>query len=153
VRSISAVFASLRAPLVNQRWSWGAQRPTDGAVFLRVWQDLKFMRNGDSFFVVDARLKDDQHSTGYQERVRHLDTVRQGAPCYLVMCSVKDVNASPRVIADFNDSEVFVGAELIETSADFDFPGGTAQHVRALATEGATWIKRGRRIPIAEIAP
>ena len=33
------LFATLGAPLANVRWSWGAVRPADGAVILRVWKD------------------------------------------------------------------------------------------------------------------
>ena len=35
------LFAKLGAPLANPRWSWGAIRTTDGAVFSRVWQDSR----------------------------------------------------------------------------------------------------------------
>ena len=44
--SISGLFTLLGAPLANNRWSWGSQRASDGAVFLRVWQDLKFDKDG-----------------------------------------------------------------------------------------------------------
>src|SRR5690349_4774791 len=33
---MTMLFAALRAPLRNARWSWGAQR-ADGAIFLRQW--------------------------------------------------------------------------------------------------------------------
>jgi hypothetical protein len=52
--TISSLFQSLGAPLANTRWSWGAQRSSDGAVFLRVWQDLKFIQEGRAYYMVDA---------------------------------------------------------------------------------------------------
>lgn len=149
--SISNFFASLGAPLVNQRWSWGSQRASDGVVFLRVWQDLKFMENSDAFYMVDARSNDDTHSAGYTERVRHLDCVRAGARCLLVMCTAKDVEAAPRTIDGFNESEVFTGVALRDTPADFVFPSGTADHVRHYARDGATWVRRDQRLPIEAV--
>jgi hypothetical protein len=37
--TLSQLFEQLGAPLANVRWSWGAVRESDSAVFLRVWQD------------------------------------------------------------------------------------------------------------------
>ncbi len=37
--SQAELFETLGAPLKNVRWSWGGVRKSDGAVFLRVWQD------------------------------------------------------------------------------------------------------------------
>ena len=44
--STSSFFASLGAPLVNSRWSWGARRSSDGAIFLRVFQEEKWIADG-----------------------------------------------------------------------------------------------------------
>jgi hypothetical protein len=150
--SISSLFRALGAPLSNTRWSWGAQRASDGAVFLRVWQDLKFMTDGLSYYMVDARSKDDRHSPGHPERTRHVDSVRAGASCYLVMCTAKDVETSPREISDFNAEEVFIGVEVLDTPADFAFPPNTGPHVRRSAENGATWILRGSRLPVSSVA-
>lgn len=48
----SAFFAMLGAPLHNVRWSWGAVRPEDGAVFLRVWTDRMRPRDDVQFVQV-----------------------------------------------------------------------------------------------------
>ena len=37
--SPSELLRRLGAPILNVVWSWGAVRPADGVVFLRVWQD------------------------------------------------------------------------------------------------------------------
>jgi hypothetical protein len=44
--TLTEFFAYLEAPLANQRWSWGAVRPSDGAVLLRVWQDEQRKMDG-----------------------------------------------------------------------------------------------------------
>ena len=150
--SISGFFNSLGAPLANNRWSWGAQRPSDGAVFLRVWQDLKFVDDGQIFMLVASAGIEDSQRLGAQERARHVASIRRGAPCYLVMCVAKDVGASPRAILEFNDDELFVGAEIIDTPSDFELPLRTAKHVRNLTQNGATWIRLGPRAPMAIVA-
>lgn len=48
------LFAYLRAPLSNPRWSWGSVRAADGAVFLLVWQDEHKKIEGKPFTCVNA---------------------------------------------------------------------------------------------------
>jgi hypothetical protein len=152
--SISGLFSTLGAPLVNNRWSWGAQRRTDNAVFLRVWQDLKFIdEEGRSFMLVDARSNDETHSPGYRERLGHLDLIRSGAPCFMIMCSAKDTAASPRTIDDYDDVDVFVGGQIVDTPADFRFPDKTSKHVLGFTGSGAAWIERVGRKRVADVAP
>lgn len=151
--SISSFFQRLDAPLANNRWSWGSQRLSDGAVFLRVWQDLKFVEDGQAYMLVDARTHDDTDSLGYHERVRHLQSVRDGAPCFLVMCVAKDVEASPRTIKEFNDLEVFVGGGIVDTPVDFVFPRQTSPHVLPFCEDGATWVRLSGRRPIRDLTP
>jgi hypothetical protein len=150
--SISSLFRAVGAPLVNARWSWGSQRASDGAVFLRVWQDLKFMSDGLSYYMVDAHSKDERHSPGYPERQRHVESVRAGASCYLVMCTAKHVESSPREISDFNAEELFIGANVLDTPPDFVFPPRTMPHVLYYAEDGATWILRGSRVPVSSVS-
>ena len=134
--SISSFFSKLGAPLKNVRWSWGAVRDGDGAVFLRVWQDRKFV---DDERVPVMQITDHEkyanapYKPGWEERLKHIELVRKGAKCYLVMCRAKDPNVSPREIAGWNKREVFVGGELREVKGD-------------------TWIEAIRRVPISEIA-
>ena len=87
----------------------------------------------------------------YPERVRHVESVRAGASCYLVMCTAKDVELSPREISDFNAEEVFIGAAVLDTPSDFTFPPNTALHVRRFAEDGAAWILRGSRLPLSSV--
>ena len=149
--SISSFFAQLGAPLANVRWSWGARRPQNGAVFLRVWQDLKLMRGDATWMLILEPWMNDRKIRGHEERRQHVAAIRAGAPCYLIMCTAADVAASPRRIADFNDTEVFAGGELLDTAPGFEYPPGTPPHVRTLTAAGATWIGRGARIPVRDL--
>jgi len=128
--SVTEVFQRLGAPLRNQRRSWGAVRAEDGTVFLRVWQDEGRIAAGKyltqiGYSGIDAGI------TGFDERMRHIELIRAGAPCYLVMCEAKDVDETPRDIKATNDREVFKGGPLLEV-------------------DGEIWIERVQRVPIKE---
>ncbi len=118
--SLTAYFKRLGAPLKNSRWSWGAVRESDGAIFLRVWQDQKVRLDGKTYMMVthhDAYVGNES-SPGYRERLQHVSLARAGRPVYMIMCSVDDPEASPRKIKSFNKNDVFVGGELIERDGD-----------------------------------
>ena len=132
--SISSLFAKLGAALHNPRWSWGAVRASDGAVFLRVWQDRKVVNNRIPVMMITHHEKfaDDSENLGYQERLKHVELIRLGAKCYMVMCVAENPSASPRNIKSFNDKEVFIGGDLCEMDGD-------------------TWVKVKERVPISDI--
>ncbi|MRK22947.1 hypothetical protein FUT48_20205 [Pseudomonas sp. JG-B] len=119
-RSITQFFAALGAPLRMVRQSWGAVR-ADGAVFLRVWQDRCEKRDGIRYVQLTHLEKygGDNSNFGYTERRSHVDLIREGAPCYLVMCLAKDPDASPRDIKSFNGDAVFVGGVLKQFDEDW----------------------------------
>jgi hypothetical protein len=134
VTAPSELFRRFGAPLANTVWSWGAVRQSDGAVFLRVWQDRE-KRIGDTWCTMvlhDVAASPDPGNLGRQERMRHLDLIRNGAVCYLVMCEARDVDASPRSIKSINDRELFVGGRLLEMDGDL-------------------WIERVRRVAVREL--
>ena len=116
--SISSFFASLGAPLVNSRWSWGAQRPFDGAIFLRVFQEEKWIGDGRLHMAIGwgVELTADGQRPGYHERMRHVAAIRAGAPCFMVMCSAQDPTAPPGSwrIAFFDEDELRVGGKLVD---------------------------------------
>lgn len=118
--SLTEFFKQLGAPLANSRWSWGAQRASDGAVFLRVWQDRKRFEGERRYMLIDRHGDDPNASRnlGYQERLKHIAAIRSGAACYLVMCIARDVDATPRAVQDFHDQDIFVGGELVEKDGD-----------------------------------
>ena len=129
--SLTSFFERLGAPLANSRWSWGAQRPHDGAVFLRVWQDEKFVAEGVLHMLIDRDPVGDAR-LGHQERRRHSELIRAGARCFLVMCTAVDVDASRRKIASFNEDEVFIGVQIVEK-------------------DGSIWIQVKGRSPVSEV--
>ena len=134
--SVTNFFKNLGAPLKNTRWSWGAVRGADGAVFLRVWQDRKFIENKAVFMMLTHHEKyaDDSQNLGYQERLAHVRLVENGADCFMIMCLAEDPEASPRKIKSYNSKELFVGGELREKDGD-------------------VWIRVEKRIPVAEVKP
>jgi hypothetical protein len=134
--SLTEMFASLGAPLANQRWSWGAERPSDGAVFLRVWQDESKKLDGRRSVRLTANsfFADKLDNLGNAERLRHVNLIRSGRSAYLVMCVAVDPRLEPRTISKFNGHEVFVGGVL----ADF---------------EGDAWIELASRRPVSEVRP
>ena len=132
---IGALFARAGAPLNNVRWSWGAVRPADGAVFLRVWQDDQKMLDGKCYVRLTANqifAKDNPSNLGYRERARHVQLVQQGKPLFMIMCRARDPQAHPRRIAGFNDHELFVGGEWKECN-------------------GEVWAELADQIPIGEV--
>ena len=130
--SPTAMFRKLRAPLTNQFWSWGAVRE-DGTVFLRVWQDERYPKNGKHFvrLINHAAYAGNAANLGYQERLRHLQMIKDGAPAYLILCKAVDTNARPREIASFDEREVVKLGELVVI--DGDEWGEIAGRVKATA--------------------
>jgi hypothetical protein len=127
-------FAMLGAPLVNVRWSWGAIRKRDTTVFLRVWDDDVKTREGRQFVRVcrTASQVDSTH-LGHRERIKHVDRVRGGARCYLVMCTAVDPAEVPRRVLQFNDKEVFTGGAVEQLDDHW-------------------WIERLSAVPVGEVA-
>lgn len=133
--TITGFFHMLRAPLKNSRWSWGAIRPSDGAVFLRVWRDQKLIEQDTTYVkIIDAAWRPgvQENHAGYRERQSHVATIRQGAPCYLIMCRAKDPKAAPRRIESFYSAHVFRGGSLIER-------------------DGVTYIQEAAKLTVAEL--
>lgn len=121
--SITALFEKLGAPLANSRWSWGGIRE-DGSVVLRVWQN-ETKRIGDKTHVQlthRAVFAGREDNLGYQERNRHVEHIRAGAHCYMVMCEPKSTQAVPREIKSFNEREFFLAGEAIEYHGDLWAP-------------------------------
>jgi len=116
--SQAELFETLGAPLKNVRWSWGGVRKSDGAVFLRVWQDGTKKINGKRYIwiSVESPLGND---LGENERMDHLKLVQAGHPCYLVMCQAVDTSATPRAIQSFNRNEVFETGDTILDDGDY----------------------------------
>lgn len=121
--SISALFEQVGAPLTNIRWSWGAVRQ-DGAIVLRVWQNETQRINGRTYIQLTHHqaFVGKEGDRGYQERLRHVEQIQDGAKCYLVMCEPMDVKEIPRHIKAFNERELFLAGEIVELAGDFWVP-------------------------------
>lgn len=125
----SDFFELLGAPLHNTRWSWGSIRH-DGTVFLRVWQD-GFRKHEDQRYIritKHEKFIDDPNNLGYQERIGHVELIRKGAKCIMVMCEADPDKLPQRIVKNFNSNEVFLGGKTIQLDGD-------------------TWIELGARVP------
>lgn len=133
--SQKALFERLGAPLKNTRWSWGAVRQSDGAVFLRVWQDETSKLAGALFVRVTAYdyfPAHDPDNLGWLERLEHLERVKEGAKTYLIMCRADDPNVHPRKVASFNERELFLGGDVREVYGD-------------------VWVQLYERVPVQDV--
>jgi len=129
------LFDRVGAPLNNTRWSWGAVRGEDGAVFLRVWQDETMRLHGKLFIRLTANKffqETDPSNLGYQERLEHVACVRNGAKLYLVMCRAVDQSEHPRKVGDFNNKEVFLAGAV-------------------KVVEGEVWVELAGRLPVEKV--
>ncbi|MGH8436415.1 MAG: hypothetical protein ACRERX_18480 [Pseudomonas sp.] len=50
----------------------------------------------------------------HTERLRHVQTIHQGAPCYLVLCEAVDPEADPRTIKRFTRDPLYRGGTLLQ---------------------------------------
>lgn len=101
----------LNSPMLNNRWSWGAVRPDQSAVFLSVWQDeikRDDQRDPNSKTWVDL-LWDESlwaevngASMARDERVSHLNLIKSGIPGYALVKIARDPKAMPRQMKEFN---------------------------------------------------
>lgn len=131
--SLTDLFKKLNAPLRNPRWSWGSVRESDGTVILRVWQDEETKHKDHHFMMVlnPEAFVGKEKDQGYTERKKHIEQIRNGSRCLMVMCRVHDPDETPRKIKSFNRDDIFVGGEVLEL-------------------EGKTWIERAGRIPVKD---
>ncbi len=115
MENISDLLNYLSAPRHNTIWSWGSVRQVDGAVFLLVWTDEVKSIEGKIYTGV---LGPSGHGPGYNERIKHVEMIRDGAPSYLIYCTARDVKADPRAIGHFNNRTLFRGGSILNKSMD-----------------------------------
>ena len=99
------IFDYLGAPLKNQRTSWGSVKD-DGTIFLRVWIDEKKKVDGKwQWRLTKYRcfLQDKRNSVGWKERLTHIESIKNGIKCFLV---VVNPTKDPKDIADCADREL-----------------------------------------------
>ncbi len=115
--SQAEMFERVGAPLNNVRWSWGSVRASDGAVFLRVWQDGTEKIEGKRYIWISE--VNPASELGANERLRHVHLVQAGAACYLIMCQAMDTKAAPRTVQSFNSKEVFETGDIEQADGAF----------------------------------
>ncbi len=115
--SISEFFECFGVCRRDPRRSWGAVR--DDAVFLSVWQYETRTDSGRRYVRVASQASESNLAkTGYRERLSHIDLVKQGSACYMIICESTDVERSPRKIQNFNKTELSVGGKFVDLNND-----------------------------------
>lgn len=106
----TAFFAqTLRTPLTNQRWSWGAANDISRRVFLRLWlEDAVSHENGHRILIQEPHRSD---RPGWQERQRHIALLDKGYIGFGVVCTKKQDGEG---IADFDDAMLLRLGKRIE---------------------------------------
>lgn len=90
--SITQFFANeLGAPLANPRWSWGSWHEATNRIFLRVWAHDHIEAQDQAQMVRLLREDWTRTSAGYNERARHIESIRSGAEAFGVVAT-----AAPR---------------------------------------------------------
>lgn len=133
---INAFFNDvLNAPVSNGRWSWGSVDHTSRRVFLRLWQtDIGEIEGTRTIQVLSRR---GEGGNGWNERLRHLDLVRQGYVAYAVMC--EKVAPEHGTIKHFDRESIvrlgrfFEHGDVVEMEAVQLLPVGSLPVVRSHA--------------------
>lgn len=107
--SLSRYFELLGAPLKNSRWSWGAVRQSDGAIFLRQWEDHIFEHEGARYVGIWYELAPPPEPTdlGARERWEHVKQVKKNGRCFIVIVVAKSPIVTNREIAWFDERQVY----------------------------------------------
>lgn len=112
--SISKFYRdTLGANLANSRWSWGAFNPSTNQLFLRVWEDQ--IKTIDGQECVSLLLRNSRNaSKGLPERIRHINSLRQGTEGYGVVCTAIDTTGPARTIKSFDAERLLKFGNLID---------------------------------------
>jgi hypothetical protein len=135
-RPITRFFEhDLDAPLGNSMWSWGADNGR--YVVLRAWQkdfDSKAKRVkiiGEDWIVGTSP------SLGYQERMRHIERLRNGVPGFLVICDGEwDESGQKMVIKSYRDDAVFRISAVVSEGSSIHAHYDGLQDIRELRKAG-----------------
>lgn len=101
----------LNAPMLNNRWSWGAIKADGTAVYLSVWQDeikRDDPKDPNSPTWVDVLWNEklwreiNGATLARDERIQHIDQLKSGVKGYAVVKVAKDIKSMPREMKEFN---------------------------------------------------
>lgn len=116
-------FNWINAPLCNSRNSWGAIQKKSNNVILKVWSDEEVRLDGKNLILLlhYKSYIDGLAKVGHRERIEHIERVKRGSSCYLVMCYARlSSDASGRErrrISEFSGSSrshLFCSGDLFE---------------------------------------
>ena len=101
----------LNAPMLNKRWSWGAIREDQSAVYLSVWQDeikRDIPKDPTSLTWTNVMWTEEKwaeftdSTLARNERVKHIELIKSGVPGFALVKVAKDIKAKPRAMKEFN---------------------------------------------------
>jgi hypothetical protein len=103
----------LNAPMLNNRWSWGAIKSDRSAIYLSVWQD-EIKRDDpkdpksptwvDVLWSEEGWNEVNGASMARDERIRHIEDLKSGVPGFALIKVAKDIKIMPRAMKEFNSS-------------------------------------------------
>jgi hypothetical protein len=96
---------TLRAPVQNERWSWGARDHASNRIFLRVWTDQSYF-DKDGREWVQVYWVPPRNSHGDPERLGQIKAIQSGAEGFAILCTAVDTQSRPRKIQSFDDQVV-----------------------------------------------
>jgi hypothetical protein len=138
---LTDLFSSLGAPLKNKRWSWGAIRPADGNVILRIWQDqIGLIQNKIPtnalyppktmvcYIGCHDRHTDGGNRQGWIERQEHIGYLQDGHQGWGIMClavqsssgDIRDETLERRKIKSFDDMTIWKFGEVFVANDPYD---------------------------------
>ena len=112
---ITEFFRRLGAPLRNPLWSWGPVG-NNGQVFLRQREtDVRTDEDGREYVIVagNDRPAGGRGQNGWTERKRHIEMIRAGAKCFVILVVSDTPDLPGRRISKFNVSEIVEGGEVV----------------------------------------
>jgi len=128
--TITKFYQSLKAPLTNSRWSWGAVG-ADNCIYLSVWvDDIKMILNRQYVWIGHAEPP--KANLGAKERSGHVQQILDGIDTYLIMCEC-NIHGSTCSIKSFDTSRLFYGGALHQDAG------------------GDWWISIGEAVEFSEI--
>lgn len=119
----------------------------DGTVFLRVWQDLKFVREDGIWVLVYERWMEHKAFSAIRSAVCTSQPSALGLGAFSSCMWQTTSRPSSEKYTTFSEDQVFVSDESLDTSPGFSYPPNTAPHVKRL-TEA---IGLGARTPVSNL--
>jgi len=117
----------LDAPMSNNRWSWGAIRNDQSAVYLSIWQD-EIRRDipkdpssdtwADLLWSEELWAEVNGATIARNERLKHIDLIKSGLPGFALIKIARDVKAMPREMKEFNSEYLISIKNNFRTTED-----------------------------------